>query len=88
MSNPTSTPITLAHAIDEVMSAGSALHMDDARNMDWIPDDIGFLDEKFTWAKHSMEHIQAALHVLFELRSQEEIAKQHELMAAIQKNKN
>lgn len=87
MSKPEEKPITLAQAIEELMSATSSLHMGDDSNPDWVPDDIGFVDEKFYWAKHSMEHMRAALQILFKLRIEAERAREHELLQNIAKAK-
>lgn len=83
MSTPDETTISLAAAITELAGASSSLHMDDERDPNWIQDDISFLDEKYKWAKHSMSHIRAALHILDQLRTKEEHKETTELFTEV-----
>jgi hypothetical protein len=72
-------------ARSELISAMSSLHMDDEIDIDWSPiykyleeeteeerleENIPFLDEKYTFAKHAKEHLKQANRYLTQLEKE------------------
>ena len=88
MSEPEHGKGTLKDALLELGSASSSLHMFDDLSEHWeklkkeggLESDgeapLPFLDEKYLWAKHCMEHIKMASDIILKLKQEDEKRKE------------
>jgi len=67
------------NVIGELVSALSALHMEDtiATELAPTPDDVHFINEKYEWVAHCQLHIRAAIAMARDMMVVED-AKKHE----------